>query len=48
MNEIFMQHVSFKDEQYEVYLPWKESHPPLQLVHAKGGLFRKIGQDPKL
>ena len=50
--EQFIQQISFYMGQYEVCLPWKESHPPLmsdyKLCHRRlNRLYKRLKQDPK-
>ena len=50
--EQFVQQISFDKGQYEVCLPWKESHPPLtsnyELCHRRlNRLYKRLKQDPE-
>ena len=45
--------IEFKERRYEISLPWKEFHPPLQdnydfSLHRLKGLLPKLRRDPQI
>jgi len=52
MYEEFQEQISFKDERYEVHLPWKTPHPLLPdnydlSMKRLDNLLKRLHQDPK-
>ena len=53
VHERFLQQISFNGQRYEVGLPWKGHHPPLQdhyelCCKRLGGLLRRLKQTPQI